>query len=244
MRCKELEPLAVPFVDGELADADGADVRAHLAACPPCRSRIDAERAAREAVCAAREGLREGAPPALRARCARCARLCRGRHSRRWISLTLAAAASLLAALIWFGGTDAGTPVLAAQLTLDHVKCSKMNGARVSGSPVQLAAYWRERYGWPIRVPAAMNDRVSLAGVRRCDSSEGGTAHIMYRIDGRPLSLFIARDGGRTPRIFDVFGHEAIVWSSDDRTYVLVGREPRQEMEALAAIIRKDLPLQ
>jgi hypothetical protein len=40
-----------------------------------------------------------------------------------------------------------------------------------------------------------------------------------------------------------VFGHEAVVWSSDDRTYVLVGDEPRPEMEALAALIRKDIPI-
>ena len=242
MQCSELDPLVVPFVDGEVAAAEDADVRAHLAACPPCRARVEAERAAREAVCAGRERLRDGAPPVLRAR---CAGLCRARHgSRRWIPLTLAAAASLLAALIWFGGTDAGTPVLAAQLTLDHVKCSKLNSARVSGSPTQLASYWRERYGWPIRVPAAMDDRVSLSGVRRCGSSDGETAHIMYKFNGRPLSLFIARDEGRASRVVELFGHEAVVWSSGDRTYVLVGREPRQEMESLAAVIRKDLPPQ
>jgi anti-sigma factor RsiW len=109
---------------------------------------------------------------------------------------------------------------------------------------VQLAAYWRERYGWPIRVPAAMGDQVRLSGLRRCGSSDGETAHIMYNYNGRPLSLFIARDAGRTQRVVDVFGHEAVVWSSGDRTYVLVGREPRQEMETLAAVIRKDLPPQ
>jgi anti-sigma factor RsiW len=241
MRCRELEPLVVPFVDGEIAEADRAHVDDHLKACPPCRSRIDAERAAREVVIAARDRLRDTAPRALRER---CAGLCAARrHARRWVPLTLAAAASLFAALIWFGGTDAGTPVLAAQLTLDHVKCSKFNSRRVSGSPLQLATYWREQYGWPIRVPADFDADVHLSGVRRCGSSDGSTAHIMYTHHGRPLSLFIARAGGRTPRVLGMLGHEAVVWSSDDRTYVLVGNEARADMETLAALIRKDLPI-
>jgi anti-sigma factor RsiW len=241
MRCNELEPLVVPFVDGEIAEADRAHVDDHLRACPACRGRVDAERAAREAVFAARDRLRESAPPALRSR---CVGLCSARrHARRWVPVALAAAASFLAALLWFGGTDAGTPVLAAQLTLDHVKCSKFNSTRVSGSPMELAAYWRQQYGWPIRVPADFGHDVQLSGVRRCGSSDGRTAHIMYTHNGRPLSLFIARAGRRTPRVVDVFGHEAVVWSSDDRTYVLVGDEPRPEMEALAALIRKDIPI-
>jgi anti-sigma factor RsiW len=239
MRCSELEPLVVPFVDGEIADRDRALVDEHLRACSSCRSRVDAEREARDAIYAARAAFRETAPPALRER---CAGLCAVRHgARRWLPISLAAAASLLAGLLWFGSTDAGTPVLAAQLTLDHVKCSKFNSSRATGSAMQLAAYWREQYGWPIRVPEGFDDDVHLSGVRRCGSSDGSTAHIMYTHDGRPLSLFIARDSGRASRAIDVFGHEAVVWSSDDRTYVLVGKEPRAEMETLAAMIRKDL---
>lgn len=241
MRCSDLEALVVPFVDGEIADGDRAHVEGHLRACPPCRSRVDAEREARDAISAARASLREPAPERLRAR---CAGLCAAKpHARRWLPIALAAAASLLAGILWFGGTDAGTPVLAAQLTLDHVKCSKFNSGRATGSPVQLATYWREQYGWPIRVPEGFNDRLRLSGLRRCASSDGTTAHIMYTHYGRPLSLFIARDSERAARAIDVLGHEVVVWSAGDRTYVLVGKEPRAEMETLAAMIRKDLRL-
>lgn len=239
MECSELEPVVVPFVDGEIGGSDRARIDEHLRACPPCRSRVEAERAARDAVSAARPQLRESAPPALRAR---CQGLCVAkRQLARWVPLTLAAAASLLAGVLWFGTTDAGTPVLAAQLTLDHVKCSKFNSARVSGPPMQLASYWREQYGWPIRVPAGFDDSLRLDGIRRCGSSDGTTAHILYTHHGRPLSLFIARDSGRTPRHLDVLGHETVVWSSGDRTYVLVGNETPAQMETLAALIRKDL---
>jgi hypothetical protein len=161
------------------------------------------------------------------------------------VPISLAAAAGLIAALIWAGATDAGTPVLAAQLTLDHVKCFKFSSQRVTGSPSALAAYWRERYGWPIDVPAGGDDEaLRLSGVRRCGSSDGQTAHIMYTYKGRPLSLFVARsdpEHPRTPRSLHMFGDEAVIWSAGDRTYVLVGDEPRGEMEMLAAAFKKDI---
>ncbi len=243
MRCRDLEPLVVPFVDGEAAPPDRAHVEAHLNACPPCRARVDAERAAREIVVSQRDELRAMAPAALRTR---CSGLCRAsQHIRRWVPISLAAAAGLIGAVMWAGTTDAGTPVLAAQLTLDHVKCFKFNGQRVTGSPSALGAYWRERYGWPITVPGAVSDTdLRLSGVRRCGSSDGRTAHIMYTYKGRPLSLFVAQsdpDHPRTPRALHMFGDEAIVWSEGDRTYVLVGDEPRGEMETLAAVFRKDI---
>jgi anti-sigma factor RsiW len=243
MRCKDLEPLVVPFVDGESPAPDRAEVEAHLAACPPCRDRVDAERAARDAVRAERDQLRQQAPAILRSR---CSALCHHkRAARRWIPLSLAAAAGLLAAMVWVATTDAGTPVLAAQLTLDHEKCFKFNSQRVTGSAGSLSEYWRDRYGWPISVPAGARAGLRLSGVRRCGSSDGQTAHIMYQYRGRPVSLFVARntlEGGRSPRTFSLFGDEAVVWSAGDRTYVLVGDEPREQMESLAALFRKEIP--
>jgi hypothetical protein len=164
------------------------------------------------------------------------------RQATRWVPLTLAAAALLAMAIVWMGRLDAGTGVLAAQVTLDHIKCSKLASARVSGTPSELATYWRETSGWPIVVPAVVgaND-LRLSGIRRCASSEGSTAHIMYSFHGRPVSLFVARDDApRTTRDFEMFGHETVVWSSDRRTYLLVGDEPQEQMQALAAVIRQE----
>lgn len=243
MRCEDLDPLVVPFVDGVAEERERAGVEAHLAACSPCRERVTAERVAHDAVAAGRDQLRASAPAALRER---CAGLCsRTRPSRHWLAASLAAAAALLLSLFWFGTTNAGTPVLAAQLTLDHVKCFKLNSQRVTGSPAALAEYWRDQYGWPISIPSAPERDVHLAGVRRCSSSDGQTAHIMYKYNGRPVSLFVARhstDRARTARTVYVFGEHAVIWSTTDRTYVLVGDEPREEMEVLAAQFKKEIP--
>lgn len=243
MQCKDLDLLVVPFVDGVAQERERVEVEAHLAACPPCRERVVAERIAHDAVAAEREHLRATAPPALHKRCAGLRS--QARHTRHWLPASLAAAAAMLLSFFWFGTTDAGTPVLAAQLTLDHVKCFKLNSQRITGSPSALAEYWRDHYGWPIAVPSSAEGDLRLAGVRRCGSSDGQTAHIMYKYNGRPVSLFVARhsaDRGRTARTVSVLGEHAVVWSTADRTYVLVGDEPRKEMETLAAQFKKEIP--
>jgi hypothetical protein len=38
-----------------------------------------------------------------------------------------------------------------------------------------------------------------------------------------------------------MMGHEAIVWSQNGRTFVLVAREPEQEMSQAAAIMQAGL---
>lgn len=247
MDCKDLESIVAPYVDGEAPAGDRARLEEHLAICAACRVLVESERAAREVLRAEGPHLREPAPASLRARCERLCVVAQGPRrspssTRRLAPVLLAAAAALVLAVVWMGRLDAGTGVLAAQLTVDHVKCTKFKSRQVNGSPGQLAAYWQEQYGWPIVVPAAYDQHdLRLAGIRRCASSEGQTAHIIYSYDGRPVSLFIARDDApRTPRDIGIFGHEAVVWSSGQRTYVLVGQEPHDRMQSLAASIRKE----
>ncbi len=55
----------------------------------------------------------------------------------------------------------------------------------------------------------------------------------MYRLNGRPVSLYVIPNAGRSGSA-EVFGHDAVIWSSADITYMLVGREPRATLEALA----------
>ena len=56
----------------------------------------------------------------------------------------------------------------------------------------------------------------------------------MYRLNGRPVSLYVIPKAGRERGSAEVFGHDAVIWSSANITYVLVGREPRATLEALA----------
>ena len=145
-----------------------------------------------------------------------------------------------LAGVLIYGLTVSSTTTLAAQLTLDHVKCFVL--ARESGAPVTpevVEAELRERYGWAIDVPGNSEaNQLRLVGGRRCLYGEGTIAHILYRHNGAPLSLFMLPDTVRSAEIVGVMGHEAIIWAQNRRTFVLLGSEPRDRLEQVAGYIR------
>jgi anti-sigma factor RsiW len=130
--------------------------------------------------------------------------------------------------------TGLSPTVLAAQLTLDHMKCFAVHE---TDSPVDVQAseqqYARD-YGGDVRLPHAAIAGLQLVGLRRCFCGEGVAAHAMYRLNARPVSIYVIPDARRDRASADVFGHDAVMWSKGNVTYVLVSREPRETLEALA----------
>jgi hypothetical protein len=63
----------------------------------------------------------------------------------------------------------------------------------------------------------------------------------MYRHHGHPVSVFMLPKTVRPNDLIDVLGHEAAIWPSGDRTFVLVAREPREEVERIAAFVHASL---
>jgi anti-sigma factor RsiW len=55
--CYLIDPLVTPFVDETLSDADRRLVEIHLLQCPPCHSRVSAERAVHQLMLRQRAGL-------------------------------------------------------------------------------------------------------------------------------------------------------------------------------------------
>src|SRR5438067_9552483 len=172
--CRELEEHFAPYVDGEETPAARRAVEAHLAACPPCQERADAERAARDVVHAHRDGLRAAAPGDLRVRCAALQSAIAIRHStmssvRRWVPLSLAATLILAVAGVFVFGLNDRVEALAASLAIDHVKCFKVDGTSPHAEPSAAEARWQQAQGWPIVVPAsASSEQLTLISVRRC----------------------------------------------------------------------------
>src|ERR1700751_646811 len=82
--CDSLDPLVTPFVDGELSDADRRAVEEHLRLCPPCRSRVAAERTVHDLVRARKATLCKAvAPDALHACCAAFVRAAASRTTQQ-----------------------------------------------------------------------------------------------------------------------------------------------------------------
>jgi anti-sigma factor RsiW len=241
--CREVDPLFAPYVDGEATMEQRVIVDAHLRACPKCRHNTALQSAVRDTVRAKLS--RPCAPDVLRTRCRAAARAGMGPFgtTRSTIAslLTAAALVFVVGGVLLYAFTGLSPAVLAAQLTLDHVKCFAVHDA---DAPLDARAseeqYVRE-YGGEIHLPRATIAGLQLVGMRRCFCGEGLAAHAMYRLRGRPVSLYVIPDAQRERASTDVFGHDAVMWSKGNVTYVLLGREPRETLEALAAAMEAGL---
>ena len=253
--CSNVEPLFTPYVDGEATDADRSAVDAHVRACPPCRERLDAERAARAAIVTHRDTLRCHASSDLKKRCQATRAVsvppsrpaASGRSTLRrvaWVPLSLAATLLLAVGGVFLYGLRGGSEALAAQLVADHVKCFELSPEpRVLPDPRLMARDWASVRGWVLKVPeSASAENLQFMGLRRCISTEGLTAHIMYKWKGQPLSVFVLNSDrkqiGPVPHLVERFGQEAIMWSKGGRTYAVVARGRPTDVEHVAKYVQ------
>ena len=240
--CRDLEERLTPYVDGEALPDARRETDVHLAKCPPCRERMEAERAAREVVHERRDALRAAAPRGLRERCA-AHRRAGGRSwsgARRWVPLSLAASLLLAIGVVFALGLNDGVEALAAGLTLDHVKCFNISPrARTTPDVHAVEARWQSRQGWALTVPdTAPDENLELINVRRCLSTDGRVAHLMYLWHGKPLSVYVLPRVLGRDRVMDSMGHETAIWSSNGRTYaVLVNGHP-QDFDTIVGYVK------
>jgi anti-sigma factor RsiW len=98
-------------------------------------------------------------------------------------------------------------------------------------------------FGWRLHLPEQFDTSgYELVGSRRCLYAEGRVAHLMYRDErGRPVSIFMLPRRTRPEELVEVLGHEAAIWSSGDRTFVLVTRGSRAEVERMASFVKAAL---
>jgi anti-sigma factor RsiW len=251
-RCREIEALFAPYVDDEAAAPDRATVDAHLHACGPCRDRVASERVAREVLRSRRTGLRPCASDALRTRCAahRIVPAIKGGlvTRRGWVPLSLAAALLLaIGGTLFLAGNT--VEVLAAQLAVDHIKCFQFPPDRAAVDPLAEGRKWEAGHGWPLKVTASeKSEQLELIGVRRCLSTEGRVAHLMYRWRGQPLSVFVLNSrlrrsddspGTLAESSLENMGEHAIIWSRAGRTYAVVARDSSPRLQEVARYVRR-----
>ena len=56
-----------------------------------------------------------------------------------------------------------------------------------------------------------------------------------------PVSVFMLPKKRRSEEQIEVLGHQAAIWSTDDRTFVLIAREPPAEVERMTAFVHSAL---
>jgi hypothetical protein len=140
--------------------------------------------------------------------------------------------------------TVRSTAVLAAQMALDHLKCFTIEGD--VGSEIipkeQAEATLKQEFDFDMTVPPSLaGDALELLGVRRCLYGDGRAAHLMYRLHGEPVSLFIIPGLTRPAAELSLFGHDQIVWTQGERTYMLVARGGlRADLSRVASHLRNE----
>jgi anti-sigma factor RsiW len=249
-QCEHLDPLFAPYVDGEVASSDRAAIDAHLAKCPPCRDRVAEQRTMCRVLAARRSTLRPCAPADLRDRCAAHAAAAKaggfpGRavFSKKWVPFSVAATIALAVAGVFLFSPNNKVEALAAQLTVDHMTCFQFAPERLHHADAPAAEReWMVKQHWGIHVPASSaTNELELLGVRRCGMSSGRVAHILYKWRGKPLSVFVVPRTmpAALPReAVDKFGHEAVMWSDRNRTYVILARGRRADLAPVVGYVK------
>jgi anti-sigma factor RsiW len=262
--CSSIDRFVTPYVDGELREADRLLVDEHLQRCDPCRSRVAWESSVRRLVRSNRGSLTaDRAPASLYVTCREiltadgrravagsagtprvAPRVWGALRPARWAPVALATSLFLLVAgTVVYQATRYSSRVLAAELAADHVKCFAANrllGTRHDRTVVEASMH--SMFDWRLQLPAEFDTAgLELIGSRLCLYGEGRVAHLMYRDHGEPVSIFMLPGRVRSEELVEALGHEAAIWPSGDRTFVLVTRGSRDEVERLASFAKAAL---
>ncbi len=246
MKCADVEQKLPSYIE----DPGDEALAAHLEVCASCRGSAHAQQVARTVLRARAAELSPIAPPGLRTRLSTITAPAAPERDGRWVWTRLSAFAAAAAVVLTVGAvllpiaTVRSTALLAAQLALDHLKCFNIEGA-ADGRPIpapEAEATLQREYGFSVSVPpSSPADRLELMAVRRCLYGDGRAAHLMYRLNGEAVSLFVLPGLSRPAEERSVFGHQQVVWSQGDRTYMLVARGGmRDELARVAPYLRSE----
>ena len=248
MTCREVEEKLPSYVDG-VAIEHGPAIAAHLKTCGACAGLAHAQSVARSVLKARAAQLSPVAPPGLRTRIVAHTAAVSPEPVLGWTGrFTAFAAAAMvvltLGAVLLPVATVRSTALLAAQLALDHLKCFTIEGD-ADGAPIakaQAEATLRQEFDLTVSVPASLPaEHLELHAVRRCLYGDGRAAHLMYRLNGEPLSLFVVPGMARPAQELSLFGHEQVVWTAGDRTYMLVANAgSRNSLARVASYLQNE----
>ena len=239
--CGDLDERLAAYVDGESSQDEQQKVASHLGACPPCQEAAQEATAGRTLVREHRDALCVHAPTSLRERCTQLSvpnsqsPIPNAQRPssvlRRWVPLSLAATLVLAVAGVFVAGLNNRVEALAASLTADHVKCFKVYGTSTDAEAGVSERAWQHDQGWTVAIPQTEPaQRLKLVNVRRCFTTEGRSAHMMYTWRGEPLSVYVLQGDTGRDRVVHKLGAQTIVWCANDRTYAIVSSDAARDL--------------
>jgi len=252
--CGRIRESLAGYVDDLLPPGERDSVERHLAACPSCRRRADDEDGGRRLLRhAASQLLDERLPPGLRGRCEALTRAQGGALAGpgmwpwwrvQFVPVLLTAVVMIFCASAIFSlATRRSDALLAAQLTADHSKCFKVIGPpdRISADPRNIERVLAEQHGSNVHIPASSPaDDIQLLGARRCLYGDGIVPHVMYRVHGQDVSLFVLAGTERKPDDLVTLGHRSQIWSRNGTTFVLVSPAGAEGLASASRYVMKE----
>jgi anti-sigma factor RsiW len=245
--CREIDALTTRVVDNEASAADRVRVEGHARECPSCGRHVEAERQGRQVLRDHAAALVGHAPPGLHARCAAARPDAAPAARRPVLSLSragwpVALAATLVLAIAgaaFYGAVIGPSRAVAAQLTIDHLKCFALFEQPSGLVPAAVQAELKARDGIDVVPPeGAAAGGLTLVGGRRCVYLDGLVAHLLYRKGASRVSLFLLPTGAKLSQTdMDVLGHSAVAFTRGGRTWVALARVPRAELKAIAVAL-------
>ena len=246
--CERVLPILRDYVDRELDVARAETVERHLASCPSCAARVQAELELKQAL---RSRVRVGPAPAglsgqilrtLRREEAREGQ--QGRFSRQRLALAGAVgqAAVAIGSRFW---QASGPSRLTSELIDDHIRylVSAVPAEAGTADP-RAAENWLEgQLNLAVPVPQFGSGGPRLLGARRCYVLDRQVALLFYDDAGSRLSLF-AMDGQgldlagmsrvdmpETECAMESYkGYHIVGWKRSGLLFALVGRGPREAL--------------
>jgi anti-sigma factor RsiW len=250
LNCDRLQVLLAGYADGHASAAERHQVEVHVASCLACARSLRIQQSMHQALASHGRGAADPAPPWLRTRIVANLATERGPLLEAGWRTRFSAFAAAAVVVLAVGAiavpviTERSTVVLAAQLALDHLKCFTIDG-HDNGEVLSVAEAEAELlhdYGWQLNVPASAGaESGRLISVRRCLYGDGRAAHLLYRVDGEAVSLFILPGLQRPADQLSLLGYDEVVWNDGGRTFMLVGdRGSRDRLLQMASNLRND----
>jgi anti-sigma factor RsiW len=244
--CNDIDPLVTRVADDEATAGERVRVEGHVSECAPCHLQLHAERETRQLVRDRADMLVGHAPLGLRARCS-ATRVQAAPPVRRPLPLLsragwpMALAATLVLAVAgsaFYGLVVNPSKAVAAQLTLDHLKCFTLFEEPAGLAPAAVQADMKARLGLDVVLPTGREaEGLTLVGGRRCLYLDGSVAHLLYRKGAVQVSLFVLPTGAKLSHTdLDVLGHSAVAFTKGGRTWVALARASHAEVTAIASV--------